>query len=507
MIEAGTVYLVGAGPGDPGLMTVRGIEILRAADVVVYDRLANDSLMGEVRSDARVFYVGKEAGKHALSQAETNELLVKEASAGRSVCRLKGGDPYLFGRGGEEAAYLQERGIPFVIVPGVSSAVAVPAYAGIPVTDRRFGSSVAIVTGHRAADKERDPVRWEWLAKGADTLVVLMGMENLKAITGEVLRAGRDGATPAAVIRWGTTGRQRTIVSDLAHIAAEVDRGELRPPAILVLGEVVKLRERLSWFESRPLLGLRVLVTRPRHQASGLAERLREEGAEPVVCSLIRIEPVEVDVDRLKGVFERHYDWALFTSANAIPFFSQQLRTAGLDWRALAGARLGAIGPGTSAALEALGLRVDFVPSRAMAESLAEELPDISSGTRVLIPRAAEAREVIVEMLRSRGAHVEEIPVYRTVPDERGSSLADELLRSDDIDVVAFTSSSAVRVMVDAVGPDALSKVSVACIGPITAQTAQKLGVRVHAVAKEHTIPGLVAVLTNLTMAGIEKKE
>jgi len=488
-------------------MTVRGLDVLRAADVVVYDRLADDSLLGEARSDARLLYVGKEAGKHALSQDETNKLLVEEASAGRSVCRLKGGDPYLFGRGGEEASYLEERGIPFVVVPGVSSAVAVPAYAGIPVTDRRFGSSVAIVTGHRAADKERDSVRWEWLAKGADTLVVLMGMANLKAIAGEVLRAGRDGATPAAVIRWGTTGRQRTVVSDLTHIAAEVDRSGLRPPAILVLGEVVKLRERLSWFESRPLLGLRVLVTRPRHQASGLAEHLREEGAEPVVCALIRIEPVEVDVDRVKRIFERRWDWALFTSANAISFFGEQLRAAGLDWRALAGARLGAIGPGTSAALEALGLRVDFVPSSAIAESLAEELPGISSETRVLIPRAAEARDAIVEMLRARGAQVEDIPVYRTLRDERGSSRAGELLRSGDVDVVAFTSSSAVRVMVDAVGSEALTKVAVVCIGPITAETAQKLGVGVHAVAEEHTIPGLVAALRNLTMSGIEEKE
>ncbi len=495
MMQAGTVYLVGAGPGDPGLMTLRGLEILRMADVIVCDRLASDSLLTEARSDARLIYVGKEAGKHALSQDQTNQLLADEASAGRSVCRLKGGDPYLFGRGGEEAAYLAERDIPFVVVPGISSAVAVPAYAGIPVTDRRFGSSVAIVTGHRAAGKDHDPVRWELLAKAADTVVVLMGMANLDAIRREFLRGGREGATPVAVIRWGTTGLQQTVVSDLANIAAEVERAGLKPPAILVVGEVVKLREQLSWFERRPLLGLRVLVTRPRHQASKLAELLRDEGAQPVVCSLIRIEPVEADVDRLNGLFEQRWDWVLFTSANAIPCFGEQLRGAGLDWRALAGARLGAIGPGTSASLEALGLRVDFVPSRAVAESLAEELPGVSPTTRVLIPRAAEAREAIVEMLRARGTLVEEIPVYRTVPDERSSSHVAELLRDAEIDVVTFTSSSAVRAMVDAIGSEALKNVSVACIGPITAETAREHGMAVHVEAEEHTIPGLVAAL------------
>jgi uroporphyrinogen III methyltransferase/synthase len=501
MIREGTVYLVGAGPGDPGLMTLRGLEILKAADVVVYDRLANDSLLVEARSDARLIYVGKEAGKHALSQAETNQLLAEEAAAGCSVCRLKGGDPYLFGRGGEEALYLQERGIPFVVVPGVSSAAAAPAYAGIPVTDRRFGSSVAITTGHKAEGKSHDPVRWDLLAQAVDTIVVLMGMANLDVITSELIAGGRDAETPAAVIRWGTTGRQRVVVSDLASISAEVKRARLKPPAILVVGEVVRLREQLSWFERRPLLGLRVLVTRPRHQASALAELLREHGAEPIVRSLVRIEPMEAEVARLQTLFEARWDWALFTSANAIPCFGEQLRAAGMDWRALAGARLGAIGPGTAVALEALGLRIDFVPTRAMAESLAEELPDISPSTRILIPRAAEAREAVIGGLRARGAVVEEVPVYRTVADERSSSEIAELLRSGDIDVVTFTSSSALRAMVDAVGAEALTKHAVACIGPITAQTARDLGVAVDVEAEEHTIPGLVAALTSFAVS------
>jgi uroporphyrinogen III methyltransferase/synthase len=495
MIRKGTVYLVGAGPGDPGLMTLRGLQVLQAADVVVYDRLANDVLLTETRDDARLIYVGKEAGRHALSQEEINQRLADEAAAGHSVCRLKGGDPYLFGRGGEEAAHLADRGIPFVVVPGISSAVAVPAYAGIPVTDRRFASSIAIATGHKASDKGQDAVRWAQLATAADTLVVLMGIGNLEAIVSDLLGAGRDGATPAAVVRWGTTGMQQTAASDLAHIVDEVKRSKLRPPAILIVGDVVTLRDSLSWFEGRPLSGLRVLVTRPRHQASALAELLREEGAEPVVCSLIRIEGIEADVGRLKSLVETRWDWVLFTSANAIPRFGEQLQAAGLDWRALAGARLGAIGPGTRGALKEIGLRVDFTPSRAVAESLAEELPGASPGTRVLIPRAAAARKTIVELLKARGALVEEVPVYRTVGDERSSSRVGELLRDNAVDVVTFTSSSAVRVMVDAVGAEALQEAPIACIGPVTAQAARESGIEVAVEAGEHTIPGLVAAL------------
>ncbi len=505
MIRKGTVYLVGAGPGDPGLLTVRGLEVLQAVDVIVYDRLANDALLTEARDDARLIYAGKEAGRHAFTQDQTNRLLAEEAGAGRSVCRLKGGDPYLFGRGGEEAAYLAGRGVPFVVVPGVSSALAVPAYAGIPLTDRRVASSVAIATGHKAEQKDQSSVRWGWLARAADTLVVLMGMENLEAIVSDLLQAGQDPATPAAVVRWGTTGMQQTVTSGLAQLAAEVKASGLRPPAILIVGEVVKLREHLSWFEGRPLRGLRVLVTRPRHQASALAKLLREEGAEPVVCSLIRIEPTAPDFERIRRVAEARWDWVLFTSANAIPCFGEQLLAAGFDWRVLSGARLGAIGPGTSAALKALGLRVDFVPSRAVAESLAEELPAVSSGTRLLIPRAAEARETIVQLLRNRGALLEEIPVYRAVRDEGSSSRVGELLRDSAIDVVTFTSSSAVRVMCDVVGADALKGALVACIGPITAEAARAHGIEVGVEAGEHTIPGLVAALKAHVLSGAPK--
>lgn len=491
----GTVYLVGAGPGDPGLITRRGLDILRAADVVVYDRLASRELLAEARADARLIYVGKAADRHALQQHEINELLAQEASAGASVCRLKGGDPFLFGRGGEEASHLTERGIPFVVVPGISSALAVPAYAGIPVTDRRFASSLAIATGHGTADKDGRPVSWGALAQTADTLVVLMGARNLRQIAEELLRGAADGATPAAVIRWGTTGRQQTVTSDLAHIAEEVEQAGLSSPAILVVGEVVSLRPYLSWFEQRPLLGLRILVTRPRGQASGLADLLREEGAEPVVCPVVRIEPLPADGERIKRLLGARWDWALFTSANAGACFSSHLQAAGLDWRSLAGARLAAIGAGTAAALKSFGLVPDFLPTSAVGEALAEELPGVWSGTRVLLPCAEEAREALPRLLHARGATVEALPVYRTVADEPGVLAAREALREEEVDIVTFTSSSAVRALSAAVGLAALQGVPAACIGPITAETARAAGLRVAVEAEPHTIPGVVAGL------------
>jgi len=495
MVRPGTVYLVGAGPGDPGLITWRGLEVLRAADSIVYDRLASPELLLQVRAEARLHYVGKAAANHALTQPEINQLLVDEAKAGRSVCRLKGGDPYLFGRGGEEAEYLIENGIEFEVVPGVTSAIAVPAYAGIPVTDRRAASTVAIATGHENADKTESQIDWRGLARSVDTIVVLMGVCNLREIAQELLAAGRDGATPAAVIRWGTTGRQQTIVSTLFGIADEVERRRLAPPAILVVGHVVSLRDRLDWFGKRPLLGMRALVTRPRHQASALADLLRRAGAEPLVCSVIRIEPVRIEAAALTHVLGQAWDWALFTSANGVGCFSQSLRQAGLDWRSLAGSRLGVMGPGTGAELEKRELRVDFSPSRSVAESLAAELPGVAEGTRILLARAEEAREALPELLQQRGAYVEVLPVYRTVTDEQGAAAAAAALGAGDVDVVTFTSASAVHQLVKAAGIEPLKGRLVASIGPITSEAARAHGLTVDVEAGEHTIPGLVAAL------------
>lgn len=490
----GTVYLVGAGPGDPGLITWRGLQMVRTADVLVYDRLVSPELILETSPASRRIYVGKAASRHALPQVKINELLAREASAGYAVCRLKGGDPFLFGRGGEEADHLAERGIPFVVVPGVTSALAVPAYAGIPVTDRRVASSVTITTGRGDVERTEPAVNWRAFA-GDGTLVILMGVKNLSEITGELLASGRPGSTPAAAIRMGTTGRQQTIVSDLSHLAEEASRCNLTPPAVLVIGEVVRMRQRLSWFEGRPLAGLRVLVPRPPHQASELAERLREAGAEPLAFPLIRIEPLPVDLTRVRAVLTETWEWVIFTSANGVAAFAHHLLEAGLDWRSLAGARLAAIGPGTARALQECKLRPDFVPSRAIAESLAEELPDICPGARVLLPRAKEARDVLPEILAGKGARVEALPVYRTLPEEEGAAALTAALKEDQVDVVVLTSSSTARALVEAVGLEPLRRCAIASIGPITSQTARELGLEIAIEATTHTMDGLLSVM------------
>ena len=501
LVREGTVYLVGAGPGDPGLITRAGLDVLRQADVVVYDRLVSPELLLEPRADARLVYVGKSPEQHAMTQDEINRTLAEEAGAGRSVCRLKGGDPFVFGRGGEEADYLRQAGVPFIVIPGVTSAIAAPAYAGIPVTDRRVASSVAIVTGHEDAEKDSSTIDWQALACAVDTIVVLMGMKHLDDIAGQLVRSGRSPDTPAAVIQWGTTARQRVVRSDLSHIGAAAAESGITHPAVLVVGDVVALGESLRWFQPGPLAGLRVLVTRPRHQASALAEMLRARGAEPVIASVIRVEPIPIPAERLRELMAETWDWVVFTSANGVTSFRDHLLSAGRDWRALAGAKLAAIGPGTADALMASGLRVDFVPSSAIAESLAAELPvrqelgSCPDGTRVLLPLAQEARDILPDTLRGRGAVVEVLPVYRTVPDEQGLGLLRTAFSEDGVDVVTFTSSSAVRSLVDAVGTEPLSNCAVASIGPITSATAREHGLRVDTEAEQHTLPGLVAAL------------
>lgn len=494
-MKRGTVYLVGAGPGDPGLITRRGLEVLRGADVIVFDRLVSPELLLEARPDARLHNVGKSSSGHSLPQEDINRLLAEEAKAGRSVCRLKGGDPFLFGRGGEEAGYLAEQGVSFEVVPGVTSALAVPAYAGIPATDRRFASTLAIATGHEQAGKAGSDVDWAGLAR-ADTLIVLMGVRNLAEITRQLVAAGRPASTPAALIRWGTTGRQQSIICDLSQVADEAARRAFAAPAILVVGEVVRMARQLCWFEGRPLQGLRVLVTRPRHQASALADLLREAGAEPVVCPLTRIDPIAVEAARLSQLLGERWDWLLFTSANGVRCFGDLLWQAGLDWRSAATARLGVMGPGTAAELEKRGLRADFAPSRSVAESLAAELPGISQGTSILLARAEGAREALPALLRERGASVEVFPVYRTLPDQDGAELLAAALVAGDLDVITLTSSSAVSRLAELATTDSLNRCTIASIGPITSATAREHGLRVDVEAEEHTIPGLVAALT-----------
>lgn len=484
------VYLIGAGPGDPNLITVKGVECLRRADVVVYDRLVAPALLDYAPAHAEKIYVGKASGEHTMSQAEINALLIEKARAGKIVARLKGGDPFVFGRGGEEALALAEAGIAFEIVPGITSAIAAPAYAGIPVTHRGVAASFVVATGHRDERFQVSGFKFE----DVDTLVFLMGVENLASIVTSLLESGHDAMTPATLVRWGTTPQQQTIVGNLGNI---VERARaLKPPAVLVVGDVVNLRERLQWFENRPLFGKRILVTRAREQASELARRLAELGAEPIEFPTIRIAPLD-DYAQLDAALAQKYDWVIFTSVNGVRFVWERLTALGRDARAFAGARLAAIGSATAEALAQHGLRADFVPREYVAEALAAQIGDVR-GQRILLPRADIARETLAHELRARGAHVDDIAAYRTVTIAASDPRAQEIraqLERGEIDAITFTSSSTVRGFINCQLPIDNFQLTIACIGPVTARTVRELGLRVDVVAEEYTIAGLVAAL------------
>ncbi len=518
IMNPGTVYLIGAGPGDPGLITVRGRELLETSDVVVYDRLAHPTLLRHARPEAEKVYVGKSSAHHAMKQPDINALLIDRALKGRSVARLKGGDPFVFGRGGEEAEECRAAGVPFEIVPGVTSAIAAPAYAGIPVTHRDAASSFAVVTGHERDDAGEAGTRapgaaegrrnWAKIAHAADTLLFLMGVEALPEISARLQEHGRSADTPVALVQWGTWTRQRVVTGTLGSIVDEVKRAGLTPPAVCVVGEVVRLRESLRWFDdvrTRPLFGRRVLVTRAREQASALSDLLIARGAEPVEFPVIKIEPV-TDTAQLDAALAGlgGYDWVVFTSANAVPVVAARLEALGRDGRAFAGTKIAAIGPATAESLRRLlGLRADFVPREAVAEGLLADWPDAEmAGKRVLVPRALEAREILPDRLRDRGAIVDVIPVYETVLDDSEAESLRVQIRKGEIDAITFTSSSTVRnfarAMSDSASEEAVrlpAACIVAAIGPVTAETARELGLELAIVAAEHTIPGLVAAL------------
>jgi len=442
-------------------------------------------LLELARDSAERIYAGKAASCHTLTQNEINALIAKHALAGKIVCRLKGGDPFVFGRGGEEATYLRERGIPFVIVPGISSAIGGPAYAGIPVTDRNCASSFAVITGHEDPNKPESALDWENIAHGADTLVFLMGLANISEIASKLIEHGRSPETPAAAIQSATTPSQRVVVGTLADIARKVREAGLESPALTIVGEVVSLRSKLAWFDNRPLFGKRIVVTRAREQASELSRLLHEAGAEPIEVPLIRIEqvpPAENLILRLQSA-----DWIVFTSANGLPCLLNQLNVLGSDIRALGKAKLAAIGPATAASLQERNLRVDFIPSKFVAESVAEEFPD-PTGKRILIARAQTAREALPSLLRKRGAEVDEVAVYRTVMENS------ELPDLSKVDAITFTSSSTVQNFRERY-PHKIVGPVIACIGPITAQTAREAGLQVHIQPKQYTIPALVEAL------------
>lgn len=472
------VYLVGAGAGDVGLLTLKARDVLRAADVVIYDRLADDELLNFC-AGAKKIYVGKEAGKHTLKQSEINQLLVEEARQNKIVVRLKGGDPFVFGRGGEEALYLRENDLPFEIIPGVTSAIAVPAYAGIPVTHRGVATSFAVVTGHEDPLKPESTINWEKLATAVDTLIFLMGVANLPQIVAKLIEHGRNPATPAALIRWGTKPSQEVFVTTLE----KAPDAKILPPAIFVVGEVVNLREQLKWFDNKILFGKKILVTRARAQASKLSRALKNLGAEVVECPTIKIvapsdnfAAADVAIKNLRG-----YDWIIFTSVNGVEKFFERLKVHGLDARALN--KVAAIGAATAEKLSTFGIIADVVPKDFVAESLAEDLKNFVADKKILLARAEVARDVLPDALKNFGASVEVVPIYKTIAETSAQ------IDFAALDLITFTSSSTVENFVAAYG---VPKIPTAAIGSITAQTLKNFGITPAVVAKEFTINGLV---------------
>ena len=487
----GIVYLVGAGPGDPGLLTRRGAELLERADVVAYDRLVHPDVL-KLAVKAELIDVGKTPGRPATAQEEINELLVEHAREGKVVVRLKGGDPFVFGRGGEEAEACADAGVPFEIVPGITSAIAGPAYAGIPLTHRAHASWAAVATGHEDPAKESSALDWDALAR-APTAVFLMGVQRLDEIARRLQDAGRRPDTPVAVVSWATWPRQRVVRSTLGRVGRDVADAEMSPPAILVVGDVAAGSQRLDWFARRPLSGKRVFVTRTRAQAGGLSSRLRELGADALEFPAIRIvdpdsyEPLDEAVRRLDS-----YDWCVFTSSNSVDAVWRRLEAEGRDARAFARARVAAVGPATAATLRDRGIVADLVPPAFNADALVRSLGAASADAcRILVVQPADASDEITGRLHDDGWEADAVAAYRTVVDDTSVDAGRRAL-DEGVEAVVFTSGSTVRSFVELWGkPDAL----VCCIGPLTAQACEDAGVRVDAVASEQTLDALVAAL------------
>ena len=496
---AGKVFLVGAGPGDYRLLTLKACDCLKRADTVVYDRLADKRILQYAPQNAEFIYVGKASSQHTMTQDKICQLLVDLGKAGKTVVRLKGGDPFVFGRGGEEALLLQKNNIPFEIVPGVTSAISVPAYAGIPVTHRGVAASFSVITGHEDPTKDSSDINWEKLATATDTLVFLMGVANLPKITAKLIENGRPATTPVAIIRWGTKLQQQVWTSTLVEAAAMAQREGIKPPCIFLVGDVVNLRADLAWFDNiamKPLFGKKVLVTRSRSQASKLTTALEELGAECIEAPAIKIVP-PVDnyeaLDKAIGQLDK-YNWLIFTSTNGVEHFWHRLVAGGKDARVLYKARICAIGAATAQALASHGITADVVPERYQAEGIIEALDnELIAGTKILIPRAAEARALLPEALTKAGAQVDVVAAYETVMGDAEAVEIRDSLAKGEIDVVTFTSSSTVENLLKILKePELLKEAQLAAIGPITAETMQKNGLTANIVAAEYTIEGLV---------------
>lgn len=488
---SGRVYLVGAGPGDPELITLKGRRVLALADCVLHDHLANEALLECAPREAERIYVGKKRAEHAFSQEEISALMVDRARQGKTVVRLKGGDPMIFGRGGEELEALADAGIPFEVVPGVTSALGIAAYTGVPLTHREHTSAVTFVTGHNVE-------QIDWGRVGAsETVVVFMGLTAIEAIARELVARGRSADTPAMAVRWATRPNQQTLVGTLGDLPRRIAESGMKPPATIVIGEVVRLRERFDWFERLPLFGRRVVITRDRAQAGDLAARLHELGAETIELPAIEIRPAADPEPLNRAIAElESYDWIIFTSANGVRYFVDRLDASARDLRAIR-ARIGAIGPATRHAVEALHLKVDLMPEEYVAESLIASFERIDlSGQRILLPRAAVARDVVPSELAARGALVNVVEAYRTIVPEESAARARAIFQNEPKpDWITFTSSSTVKNFLGMAGRDSLEGVRVASIGPVTTATLRAHGVDVAAEAQPYTMDGLVAAI------------
>ncbi len=496
------VYLVGAGPGDAGLLTLRGAELLGRADVVVYDALVNPELLRLAPKTAEIIYGGKRAREHVMPQSELNQLLIEKARAGKIVVRLKGGDPYVFGRGGEEAEQMADADIPFEVVPGVSSFVAVPNYAGVPLTHRDFCSKLTLITGHEDPAKEAATIDWAQVARTPGTQVIMMGTDRIGQIAATLVGHGMDRATPIAMVRWGTTGRQQSIEGTLATIGEVAARTRIGPPTVAVIGEVVKLRAKLNWFEQRPLFGQRVVVTRTREQAGQLSRQLQERGAEVLEIPTVKLEPPTRREDLVDALLELNaYDWLVFTSPNGVAKFFEYFFKQFHDMRDLGGARIAAVGPATANKLKELHLQVDLIPEEALAANIAESFAAYESieNLRICLLRAEVANRELPAALEALGAIVDDIPCYKTVAETEDNSGAAAKLLESGADWVTFTSASTVEHFYARFDLPALlarfPQIQLASIGPETSKALAALGLKPAVEAKLHTIDGLVEAL------------
>ena len=504
--SSGRVYLVGAGPGNPGLITLKGVECIKKADLIIYDRLVSKQFRDYAKDNCKFVYMGKLPGESS-SQTQINQMMIREAKKGKTVVRLKGGDPFILGRGGEEVESLADNNVDFEVVPGISSALAAPTYAGIPLTHRSFSSSLTIVTGHEDPLKKRAGVNWTSLGKENGTLVILMGLANLSQIVKKLISAGRRGNTPCAVISWGTTPGQKVFKGSLGEIVQKT-KG-IKPPGVIVIGEVVNLREKLNWFEKKPLFGKQILITRPVAQAKNLVRLLEDHGAKVVefptikICSSNKDQKLDSVIDRLAS-----YDWIIFTSANGVDHFWRKMKMKRRDARSLSKLKIGAIGPKTAAKLEKMGIMADFLPDEYSTQGIIKGIKRFKiKGKKILLPRADIAPSSLPSGLKKLGAKVEEVSAYETqLPQREDFVTIKNMLRNREIDIIMFTSSSTVRNFVKLMGDVDVGNAKVACIGPLTAGEAEKSGIKPDIVPPEYTLEGLVERIINVVSNNATQK-